>query len=770
MQKERKGPRFTQEFHALWDLLLAVTESNRSKQIVIIFDALDECTQESRSLLMDSVVKLYSSSVDSNSSRRIPKIIVTSRPYRSIVHGFNSLARVRLKAEHETMAINEDIELVIKVKVRDIASSMNLEDSLAIALQNILIARSDQTFLWVSLILRMIEQTIGGTDEEFQEVIDTLPNDLDAIYEKILDKTPNRDKAKRILQIVVAAMRPLSLDEINIAQGIRPEMSSSKDLERYLLSDVASSVKYLCGLFLRNIDSKIFLIHQTAKEFLVEQLRRPSENGEWKHSLGWFEANNVMSKICVSYLLFDVFKTHPLGWGTYHNPGNKTWTAMSDHLLAAQYCEKHKFYGYAAHYWAHHVREADLLQESEVVDSALVLSDPSSQRFHSWVRTCREPYLWDDFAGQKQSLTALMIASFYGHNASVMVLLEKGSALNDLSATGRTALHMAAFNGHEAVSKLLLNGGADKSVRDPDGLPPLYVAIDHGRKPVVALLLTDGAEISIKTNQSDTALHIAARRGYDDVIHALLDRNPVIDARNKYNETALHISTRYGWQRVTRMLLQNSADPNAHNDSLETALHLAARKGDATIVHLLWTHKVLMNGTNENGETALHIAVRTGNMELVRLLLILGVKPNTCNALGQTALHLSSQSCNSSITNMLLQHSSETEVLFRNGWTALHLASFWGQMRTVELLLSAPCQLNHRNLDGDTALHLAVVEGYTDIVRLLLRYEADVDKDDVVLAEEKGYREIANSIRDASTKVRTPLVRSPTSPIDGIPW
>ena len=770
VQQERKGSRFTQEFHALWDLLLTVTESNQSKHIVIILDALDECAETSRSLLMDSMAKLYSSPIDTNSRRRIPRIIVTSRPYRSIELGFRSLARVRLKAEHETKAISEDIEMVIKVKVKNIASSMNLENSRAVALQEALIARSDRTFLWVSLILKMIEQSIGGTDEEFQEVINSLPADLDAAYEKILDKTPSRDKAEKILQIVVAARRPLLLEEINIAQGIRPGMSSSKDLTRYLLSDAGNSVKHLCGLFLRIIDSRIYLIHQTAKEFLVnESETTPLRSGKWKHSLGWSESNKLMSEICVSYILFDVFETHPLGWEAYHHSNKKAWTAMSDRMLAAQYCKEHSFFGYAASYWADHVREANLSEDSKVVDSALAICNPSSQRFQSWVRTCQEPYLWNFFS-HKRSLTALMIASFYGHNASVKVLLKEGTALDFSTATGRTALHMAALNGHEVVARLLLNAGANKDAQDADGLTPLYVAIGHGHRPVIQLLLAYGAEISGRTKHSDTALHMAARQGYDDVVQTLLGLNPEIDTKNGYSETALHLAARCGWKRVAQLLLQKGANPNIPDDSLGTALHLAARKGSVSITHLLWTHKVSINGLNEYGETALHIVARSGSEELARLLLVFGINTNTRNTLGQTALHLASQSRNSGIVQLLLQQGSETELLFRNGWTALHLASFWGQTSTVKLLLSVPCQLNHRNDEGDTALHLAVVEGFYHIVRLLLESKADVDEDDIYLAEGKGYMEIAELMRDASTGVEVSSLHSPVSPIYSTPW
>lgn len=116
-----------------------------------------------------------------------------------------------------TAAVDKDIELMIEAKVGDIAYSMHLDRSRETALKDALITRSDRTFLWVSLVLKIIEQSVGGTEEEFQQAIVTLPADLNAAYKKILNKTSTPNKAKRILQIVVSVVRSLTLEEINIA-------------------------------------------------------------------------------------------------------------------------------------------------------------------------------------------------------------------------------------------------------------------------------------------------------------------------------------------------------------------------------------------------------------------------------------------------------------------------------------------------------------------------------------------------------------------------
>ncbi len=157
---------------------------------------------------------------------------------------------------YETAAISEDIGLVTKTKVVDVTSSMHLDKGRAAALEEALVARSDRTFLWISLIVKMLEHSVDGMDEEFQEAFDTLPPDLDATYERIWNNFLKRDKAKRILHIVVAAARLLTLEEINIALAMRHGHQSKKDLKPYPLPNVGNSIEHPCGLSLLVIDEK----------------------------------------------------------------------------------------------------------------------------------------------------------------------------------------------------------------------------------------------------------------------------------------------------------------------------------------------------------------------------------------------------------------------------------------------------------------------------------------------------------------------------------
>ena len=69
----------------------------------------------------------------------------------------------------------------------------------------------------------------------------------------------------------------------------------------------------------------------------------------------------------------------------------------------------------------------------------------------------------------------------------------KGAAINLQTSNGDTALIWASFDGHEAVVRLLLERGADVTLRNTSGRTALYWARLFNHAAVVALLEARGA-------------------------------------------------------------------------------------------------------------------------------------------------------------------------------------------------------------------------------------------------------------------------------------
>ena len=93
-------------------------------------------------------------------------------------------------------------------------------------MRKLLLSSADRTSLWVSLVLEVLKDSGDGSAEEFTNIISTTPRNLVEFYTRILDKSPNPNKARRILHIVAAAARPLTVTEMGVAFRITRDYKS----------------------------------------------------------------------------------------------------------------------------------------------------------------------------------------------------------------------------------------------------------------------------------------------------------------------------------------------------------------------------------------------------------------------------------------------------------------------------------------------------------------------------------------------------------------
>jgi hypothetical protein len=232
----------------------------------------------------------------------------------------------------------------------------------------------------VSLIFPELEKSAGKAKDTLLEVIKSIPPTISGAYERISAQSSDVVKARRLLHIVCAASRPLTIAEMNRA------LSISEDGSLVALEPPESFpiiVRDLSGLFVSIQHLKIYLIHQTAKEFLVrenatgESVRSGSSGREsWKNSLEPTKSNLILAKICISYLLFARYESDPLVLDRA--------MAIENEKIVNRYANKHDFLDYSAKYWAAHVREAKIKEETATFKSILDICDTQSQRFLIW--------------------------------------------------------------------------------------------------------------------------------------------------------------------------------------------------------------------------------------------------------------------------------------------------------------------------------------------------------------------------------------------------
>ncbi|RVD82539.1 uncharacterized protein DFL_006961 [Arthrobotrys flagrans] len=216
---EAGGESFINSFTELWGTLLIVAKDNdssftssetetRGNEIVCVLDAIDECESKGRAQLLKALRKL-----DGASSALNLKFLLISRPYNEIRHGLIGIPQpqvIRLSGESEEEAekISREIDVFIKARVEDIGARHYLEPEDEDLLLQKLMGIPNRTYLWVYLTLDLIETDIYTDKIGISEAITQVSRTVNEAYERMLSKSRDFEKAKKLLQIVVAAIDP----------------------------------------------------------------------------------------------------------------------------------------------------------------------------------------------------------------------------------------------------------------------------------------------------------------------------------------------------------------------------------------------------------------------------------------------------------------------------------------------------------------------------------------------------------------------------------
>jgi ankyrin repeat domain-containing protein 50 len=595
-QFEVEEEKLTSSFGELWATLLSAAKDEKAGEIVCLLDAIDECENHGRSQLAQALCKLYGTRSNFNL-----KFLLTSRPYGGIRRGFQPLEIPGLPVIHlsgesdvESKKISQEIDIFIRARVHDIGARLKLTNDEQDLLLRQLMHVHNRTYLWVHLTFDLIESDIDIDKIGIVNATSHLPETVDEAYDRILAKSRDSQKAKRILHIVVAAARPLTLREMALALTIREDHRSYSDLNLKSESRFHESIRDICGLFVAIIDSRVYLLHQTAKEFLIQNDQRTHpksvrEGLKWKHSLRPQDSNRVLTEVCMRYLLLAEFEANPLD---------------KDAMLS-EYDESHIFLDYSAKHWTAHVRESRLEVDSVATQSMLKLCDTSSKRCLTWFRI----YWVSTNTDFPENFTDLMIASYFGLPAVVEHLLKLDSMdPNSKDGTyGRSAISWAAGQGFDDVVKLLIkNIGGFLNIK---------------------LLFLKGSQVNSVDRYGRTALVYAVWNGHVAVVKRLLRAGARIDLADDIGGTALSYAVCNGHNDILKLHFKKGTKADLADDIILELFRSAVEKDHEDVVKLLLeTGKVDPELKDRNGQTPLSSAVERGSVAVVQVLLAEGVK------------------------------------------------------------------------------------------------------------------------------------------------
>ena len=99
--------------------------------------------------------------------------------------------------------------MFVTARVKEIGDAKRLTTAKQSELFQRLIRNPGGTFLWISLLLHMIENSGSASQGVIDQVFTNIPSSSDAIYEEILAQSKDVASAKDLLHIIVAAVEPM---------------------------------------------------------------------------------------------------------------------------------------------------------------------------------------------------------------------------------------------------------------------------------------------------------------------------------------------------------------------------------------------------------------------------------------------------------------------------------------------------------------------------------------------------------------------------------
>ncbi|KAB8248654.1 hypothetical protein BDV35DRAFT_403213 [Aspergillus flavus] len=219
---------------ALQNTLTNILKDPTLQSTYLLIDGLDECVRDRQNLL-----------------DLLP----------GIEEDLHLAKKIKLHLELNEAVLSKAIQSFIEYRVQKLENRSNGskgKTDIWKAVKDHLVENANGTFLWVALVCEHLAKMFYW---EVREKLRDFPPHLEKIYERMMSQIIDSGKyeiCKAILGVTTTVLRPITLDEMMVYVDIPGDDARA-------LEDLVG----LCGSFLSVQESTIFLIHQSAKDFIM---------------------------------------------------------------------------------------------------------------------------------------------------------------------------------------------------------------------------------------------------------------------------------------------------------------------------------------------------------------------------------------------------------------------------------------------------------------------------------------------------------------------
>jgi ankyrin repeat protein len=245
-----------------------------------------------------------------------------------------------------------------------------------------------------------------------------------------------------------------------------------------------------------------------------------------------------------------------------------------------------------------------------------------------------------------EGLTPLIVASWYGYNDIVNVLLREGAIDRQ-----NIAVSAACFCDHADVVETLITRGCDVNIHN-DKYPSLLVlASANGNIEIVENVIKHGAVVNLCDSDGHSPLQFSCVCGHLEVVKYLIKCGADVNICDRIGDSPLFSASREGHLTIVRYLIKKKADANIGRSCLTPA----CIGGHLDVVKYL-IGKVDINKVHALCDPALHAASWSGHLEIVEYLIEHGAVVNLCSSAGYTPLSCAVGKGQLEVVKCLVQH------------------------------------------------------------------------------------------------------------------